>query len=61
MLTYKYKKSKFYKANISLVLILVVVAVFSFWYTRSYLETGALLALALLGVIPAANGELCLL
>lgn len=55
MLTSKYKKSKFYKANISLGLILVVVAVFSFWYTRSYLETGALLALSLLGEIPAAN------
>lgn len=34
---------------------MVVVVGFSFWYTRSYLETGALLALALFGVIPGAN------
>lgn len=52
MRTYKYKKRYYICDMISLILLLVIVFGISFWYTRSYLETFALLALALFGVIP---------
>lgn len=52
MRTYKYKKRYYICDIITLLLLLVVVFFISFWYTRSYLETLALLALALFGVIP---------
>ena len=52
MKTYKYTKRYYISDIITLLLLLVVVSFISFWYTRSYLETFALLALALFGVIP---------
>lgn len=52
MITYKYKKGYYICDMVSLALWLVIVFCAAYWYTRSYLETIALLALALFGVIP---------
>ncbi len=52
MITYKYKKGYYICDMVSLALWLVIVFCAAYWYTRSFLETIALLALALFGVIP---------
>lgn len=52
MITYKYKKGYYICDMVSLALWLVIVFCAAYWYTRSFLETLALLALALFGAIP---------